>query len=168
MTAIPVVVFITLASCLLVEVHKAASRNKLFFLKLRDIPLPMSAPLPKMAETESASPSRNRKCVNLRGPKGSFASRFRRFPAAALAGLAVGGVEAELVCGGGGVSGGCSKAFGAMVRPQRLPGSPTSRATPTPSIFPFLLSPPIQRERAAPRPPHPTPARGWTPSPSRC
>lgn len=35
-------------------------------------------------------------------------SRSRRLPAAALAGLAVGGVAAELVRGSGGVSGGCS------------------------------------------------------------
>lgn len=65
--------------------------------------------------------------MNLYGPKGSFASRFRRFPATALAGLAVGGVAAELVCGGGGVIGGCSKAFGAMshtillVQPTKRP-----------------------------------------------
>ncbi|XP_021057378.1 enhancer of rudimentary homolog isoform X2 [Mus pahari] len=56
-----------------------------------------------------------------------FASRFRRLPAAALAGLAVGGVAAELVCGSGGVSGGCSKRFGAMshtillVQPTKRP-----------------------------------------------
>ncbi|XP_008844162.1 enhancer of rudimentary homolog [Nannospalax galili] len=56
-------------------------------------------------------------------------SLIRRLPAAALAGLAVGGVAAELVCGGGGggVGGGCSKAFGAMshtillVQPTKRP-----------------------------------------------
>lgn len=70
--------------------------------------------------------------MNLCGPKGSFASRFRPFPAAALAGLAVGGVAAELVCGGGGggVSGGCSKASDEMVRPQRLPGIPNFEGHP--------------------------------------
>lgn len=54
-TGITVMFSITLATWLLTEAQKAASRNKLLSLKRQKCLLPSSEPLPKMAETASIS-----------------------------------------------------------------------------------------------------------------